>query len=421
LLFFFLLFPLVIIYLCRKWSLLAKLGTIVLAYGIGLMIGSAGIIPRGSENYRAELQGKPALESKVMESLISEGKIQESDRLPNSIFSMQDTLYSVSILLAFPLILFSLNLRRWINYARKGFLSVALALISGLVMVTAGFFIWKESFPDTWKLAGMFEGIYTGGTPNFAALKLVLDVDTERFLVLNTYDMVVGAFLVLFFVSVAPRLFRAILPKFVYSNERSADVEKMALEAESLEDFSGMLNRKRIIPLLKAMALSVFIVGIGVGLGFLVPQDFQQYRMAVIVLSITTLGVLASLIKSVNIIEKTFQLGLYFILVFSLTVASMADLKTIFQPNMSDLILFITWCYFGSMLLHLALAWIFRIDADNFLITATAFVFSPPFVPLVANALKNRDVIITGIAGGVLGYILGNYFGATLAYILKSL
>jgi uncharacterized membrane protein len=142
--------------------------------------------------------------------------------------------------------------------------------------------------------------------------------------------------------------------------------------------------------------------------------------MAVTVLSITTLGILASLIKSVNKIEKTFQLGMYLILVFSLTVASTSDLRTMFGKGMLDLILFITWCYFGSMILHLILAKIFRIDADNFLITATAFVFSPPFVPLVANALKNKDVIVTGITGGVIGYLLGNYFGATLAYFLKG-
>ncbi len=61
----------------------------------------------------------------------------------------------------------------------------------------------------------------------------------------------------------------------------------------------------------------------------------------------------------------------------------------------------------GSLILHLILAKIFRIDADNFLITATAFVFSPPFVPLVANALKNKDVIVTGITGGVIGYVIG--------------
>jgi uncharacterized membrane protein len=70
--------------------------------------------------------------------------------------------------------------------------------------------------------------------------------------------------------------------------------------------------------------------------------------------------------------------------------------------------------------LHLILAKIFRIDADNFLITATAFVFSPPFVPLVANALRNKDVIVTGLTGGVIGYLLGNYFGTTLAYLLKG-
>ena len=66
----------------------------------------------------------------------------------------------------------------------------------------------------------------------------------------------------------------------------------------------------------------------------------------------------------------------------SLTIASMADLKTMFNIGMLNLILFISWCYFGSLILHLILAKIFRVDADNFLITATAFIFSPPFVPL---------------------------------------
>jgi uncharacterized membrane protein len=141
----------------------------------------------------------------------------------------------------------------------------------------------------------------------------------------------------------------------------------------------------------------------------------------VAVLTITTLAIVASIIRPVNRIEKTFQLGLYLILVFSLTVASMADLKTMFGKGMLDLVLFITWCYFGSLVLHIILARIFKIDADNFLITATAFIFSPPFVPLVANALKNKDVIITGIAGGVVGYMLGNYFGFTLAHILEKL
>jgi uncharacterized membrane protein len=142
--------------------------------------------------------------------------------------------------------------------------------------------------------------------------------------------------------------------------------------------------------------------------------------MLVVILTITTLGILASLIKPINRIKKTFQLGMYLILVFSLTVASMADLKTMVGIGMVNLILFISWCYFGSLILHLILAKIFRVDADNFLVTSAAYIFSPPFVPLVAKALKNKDLIITGITGGIIGYILGNYFGIALAYFLKG-
>ena len=224
----------------------------------------------------------------------------------------------------------------------------------------------------------------------------------------------------MFFVTVAPRIFRLILPRFDEKNGIVIDAELIKKETEGLDDFSGMLSRKNFFPLLKALGISILIAGIGLSLYFIVPEEYEQYRMAVTVLSITTLGILASLIKSINKIEKTFQLGMYLILIFSLTVATKSDLRTFSDKGMWDLVLFITWCYFGSMILHLILAKIFRVDADNFLITATAFVFSPPFVPMMANALKNKDVIVTGITGGVIGYLLGNYFGTTLAYFLRG-
>ena len=416
---FYFLFPLVIIFLCKKWTFLQKFGTIVLAYVFGLLIGTAGLLPQGSEGFKYALQNEPSLSKPVLEALIAEGKAVPDDRLANDILALQDGIYSLALLLAFPLLLFSLNIRRWLKFAKKGFLSVALALVAGVVMVTTGFFIWKDAFPDAWKLAGMFEGIYTGGTPNFAALKLILDVDADRFVVLFTYDTIVGAFLVLFFVTLAPKIFRAILPKYEDKNGVTLDEALVKKETEGLDDFSGMLKRKTFIPLLKALGLSVIIAGISGGLYMFAPVP-DEFRMAVMVLSVTTLGILASLIKPINRIDKTFQLGMYLILVFSLTVASRSDLRSLFGKGMWDLVLFISWCYWGSLLLHLLLAKIFRIDADNFLITATAFVFSPPFVPLVANALKNKDVIVTGLTGGVIGYLLGNYFGTTLAYLLKG-
>lgn len=414
---FYFAFPVVIIYLCKKWTFLQKIGSIVLAYGFGLLIGSIGIFPQGSEGYKLAMQGKASLPPSEVRTLISEGKATEDDLFVNQIGQVQDIIPSVVVPLAFPLLLFSLNIKRWLRYARKGFISVFLALVAGLVMVTTGFFIWKDTIPESWKLAGMFEGIYAGGTPNFVAIKMALNVNANLFVILSTYDMIVGAFLVLFFITIAPKIFRLILPPFVESAGIAADESEIVNMTDNLEDYSGILKKKTLIPLLGALGLSVLIFAFSGGLALLLPR---LPMMVVVILSITTIALLFSLSKKINKIEKTFQLGMYFILVFSLTVASMANIRTMFGADMMNLILFITWCYFGSLILHIILAKIFKIDADNFLITSAAFIFSPPFVPLVANALKNKDVIVTGITGGIIGYIVGNYLGVALAYFLKG-
>ena len=393
------------------------MGSIVLAYGFGLLIGSTGILPQGSDGYRLALQGKSSISKTEVESLITQGKATEEDIFVNQIGMVQDIVPSIVVPLAFPLLLFSLNLKRWLRYAKKGFISVVLALVAGLVMVTVGFFIWKNSIPESWKLAGMFEGIYAGGTPNFVAIKMALNVDANLFVIVSTYDMIVGAFLVLFFITVAPRIFRFILPPFEKSKGIEADDAEIASQTQDLENYSGMFKKGVFLPLLGALGLSIVIFAVSGGLALLLPK-FPM--MVVVILSITTLGLLLSLLKPINRIEKTFQLGMYLILVFSLTVASMANIRSMFGIGMLNLIMFITWCYFGSLVLHIILAKIFRIDADNFLITSAAFIFSPPFVPMVANALKNKDVIVTGITGGIIGYILGNYLGVGLAYFLKG-
>jgi uncharacterized membrane protein len=416
LLVFLLAFPLIIIYLCKRWSILKKLGSIVLAYGFGLLIGSIGIIPRGSDAYKLALQGRPSVPKQEIQTLLKNKTITPEDQYVNKIASTQDMLVTLAVLIAFPLLLFSLNIRRWIRFAKEGLISMILALISVVAIVASGYFVFRDIVPDCWKVAGMLVGVYTGGTPNLVALKVALGVDPNLFIMTSTYDMIVGAVTIIFFITIGPRFFRAVLPPFKHSGN-GEDSDKAAAEAESFEDYTGMMKRGVLLPLLKAFGISVLIFLISYGLSMLFPKDLQS---VVVILSITTLGILASLIKWINKIEKSFQFGMYFILVFSLAVASMADLGVIFSIGFLGLFLFITWAYFGSLFLHLLLSKIFKVDADNFLITTTAFVFSPPFVPVVAGALKNKDVIITGITVGIIGYVIGNYLGVGLGYFLKG-
>ena len=413
---FFLTFPLVIIHLCKRWSVLKKLGSIVLAYGFGLIIGSIGIIPKGSEAYKMALQGRSSLPKQEVLALLMSKSITPEDQNVNLIASVQDKIYTVAVLVAFPLLLFSLNMRRWLRFAKEGLISMVLALVSVVAIVASGYFIFKNVVPDCWKVAGMLVGVYTGGTPNLVALKVALGVEPNLFLMTSTYDMIVGAATIIFFITIGPRFFRAILPPFK-GNGNSEDSSQAAAEAESFEDYTGMMKKGVLFPLTKAFGIAVLIFILSFCISLLFPADAQN---VVVILSITTLGIIASLIKWINKIEKSFQLGFYFILVFSLVVASMADLGVIFSIGFLGLFLFITWAYFGSLFLHMFLSKIFKVDADNFLITTTAFVFSPPFVPVVAGALKNKDVIITGITVGIIGYIIGNYLGVGLGYFLKG-
>jgi uncharacterized membrane protein len=81
---------------------------------------------------------------------------------------------------------------------------------------------------------------------------------------------------------------------------------------------------------------------------------------------------------------------------------------------------YIALAVFGSLLIHLLLSKLFKIDADTALITSVALVCSPPFVPLAAASMKNRQILISGISIGIIGYAVGNYLGFLLANVLQQ-
>jgi uncharacterized membrane protein len=140
--------------------------------------------------------------------------------------------------------------------------------------------------------------------------------------------------------------------------------------------------------------------------------------MLVAILTITSLGIIASFIPVINKQKESFDLGMYLILVFSLTVASMADFSK-FSLEAMTLFLNVGFVIFGSIILQLVLSKIFKIDRDTTIITSTALICSPPFVPVIAGAIRNKEIIFSGLTVGIIGYAIGNYLGVLVAYALK--
>lgn len=373
---FFILMPVLIIYLEGRYKAVKKVGAVFICYILGALVGNIGVLPDGAEKY-------------------------------------QDLITQISVPLALPLILFSMDLRKWLKMAGSTLSSLLLGLFTVVLMIFLGYWIFGDSLPDGWKVAGMLTGIYTGGTPNMAAIKTALGVDNEVYIMTHTYEVALGAIYLIFILSIGQRVFLLWLRPFKLPETGNLKVETN-LE-EDYESYTGIFKKKIFLPVLAAFGLSILIFGSSFGLSRLFPENFQT---AAIILIITTLGIASSFVPKIKTIKKTFQTGMYIILIFSLAVSSMADITKLVNISF-DLFWFVALAMFGSHLLHLFLARFFKIDADTVIISGSALICSPPFVPVVAGALRNREVILTGLIIGIVGYAIGNYLGVFIAYVLR--
>ncbi|MFO7620561.1 MAG: DUF819 family protein [Bacteroidales bacterium] len=374
---FFVLMPVLIIFLEGKYSIVKKAGSVLICYVLGAFVGNIGLLPEEAYKY-------------------------------------QDLLSQLTVPLALPLILFSMDIRKWLKMAGSAITSLLLGLFTVVLMIFVGYWIFKDSIPEIWKVSGMLTGIYTGGTPNMAAIKTALNVETEVYLMTHTYEVALGAIYLVFIMSVGQRVFLLWLPPFKSPETGNLQADSTNLE-EQYESYTGIFKKKTFLPVLGAVGLSVLIFGASFGLSRLFPDSFST---AAIILLITTFGIAFSFVPRIKNIEKTFQSGMYIILIFALVVSSMADIRKLVDISF-NLFWYVGLAMFGSHILHAFLARFFKIDADTVIISGSALICSPPFVPVVAGALRNREVILTGLIVGIAGYAVGNYLGVLIAYALR--
>ncbi len=74
-------------------------------------------------------------------------------------------------------------------------------------------------------------------------------------------------------------------------------------------------------------------------------------------------------------------------------------------------------CLYGNTGVHFLLSWIFKVDADTTLITSVAGIFGPAFIGPIASVLKNKDIVVSGLTTGLVGYAIANYLGFAMSHL----
>ena len=318
--------------------------------------------------------------------------------------------------IAIPLILFSADLISVKRLAKPMLNSFILVAIAVTLVASVAYFLFRNIIPEAYKYSGMMIGLYTGGTPNLMAIGAALSVSDSHIVLANASDVVVGGIYFLLLISVMPRFARKILKPFV-----KADTEADAGYAERLEksfvpekESFSIRNILRHIPI---VLLAVLSLAIAAGLALLITGKLD---VVIIMLVVTTCGVGFSFFKKVRSAPGSYTVGQYVILMFSFGIGMSFSFSALNKEALLLLAMFAA-VQFGSLVVHLALCKIFKIDADTSLITSTAGSYGPAFIIPVADALDNKEVVLPGLICGILGYVIGNYLGIGTAIALKFL
>lgn len=390
----YLFIPALLVFLCQKFQILDKIGVVVLSFGLGILLSA----------------------SLDFSSWID----------PQSLTGLQTNLSEIAIALALPMLVFSIDVKHSLKMAGDTMKSMAVALVSVMLISFLGALLFSGQLNNIWQIAGMSVGAYTGGGPNMAAIKTAIDADQATFVTMTTYDILLSALYLIFVMTIAKPIFGLLLRPFQETHdtqdggahESSDHHDKFShLADETANSYKVLADVKTMPQTLQVLLISACCVGGAVGISALFPPSMSS---AVTIIAITSLGLGASFIPYVRQLANSFQLGMYLILVFCFTMGTMTDTSIITNLNL-DLFAYIGFILLGSLVLQAMICKLMNIDTDTFLITSSAAIMSVPFIPVIAGALKNREIIIPGFAAAILGYVIGNYLGIAVAYATRSM
>jgi uncharacterized membrane protein len=384
----------------------------------------------------------------------------------------------LAIGIAIPLLLFQSNLKETRKLSKRVLLSFGIVIVSVTVVTAAVYFLFGRNVEDGGILSAMAIGLYTGGTPNLNAIGNIFHLDSTSIGMANLADMMIGGVFYLFLLLACKplfkRLFKNTKAQAVYynggieaknsdgENAQNGGIEATAygagdtvqsevnsaqngcigetanvgentqnggIDTKNTAQKNGFLskiryklteNKKVIRNILIAFLIAVIGAVIGVVIWVIGgSQDGRLFDSLVpsIMITGTILGIAASFNKKIRSVEKSGEAGHYLLLVFSFALAMAVNPENI-QDKFLGILALYSVITVGTMIVHVVVSRLFKIDLDCTMVTLTAGLYGPAFVPALTRQLKNDALTLPGLICGSVGYAVGTFLGAGIGLLL---
>jgi len=326
-----------------------------------------------------------------------------------------DALAGFTVPFAVCLILFTVNLADLRRAGGPLLAAFALACVGTVIgALVAGLLLDPQLAEilgqEAWKLAGPFTGTYTGGSLNFFAMWEGLEIgNPDLFAAANAVDNLTLFPLFAVWVMVPTWLGRW-YPVARFWGKAGTDGSVAQEKARHAE--------LRILDVV-ALAFAAFVIMVVSDLikGRLIGDLMPSFPTILIV---TTLALVLAQFRFVGRLQGAFEIGNLSFYLFFCAVGAMINVK---KAIVLSPILFI---YVMVMIaIHMVFVYgvgrLLRLDIRILTIASAAAKSGPPSVVALANVHGWKNLILPGVAMGLLGYAVGNYLGFAAAYMMKAL
>lgn len=361
--------PFCAIRLVKSVSVLASISPVLLCYACGIIL--------------ANIPGYPVNEKQVTKIL------------------------ELAVILAIPMLLFNSKIQDWKNLAGKSLLAFVLAIIAVLISVLVFPFLFRD-LPDVALMSAMLTGVYIGGTPNMQAISIALEADNNLFIKVNAAEVASGGiYLLLLAAGFRNVVLRILRPYFLHT---------LGNEAEPI--FNDPHGKVKPMDALKNILISLALTALVLLITKMLYGDLKHSIF--IMIAISTLSLIASLFPRINGLPGSYPTGEYFLLIFCVGIGLMADFREILSGSL-EILLFAGGMLIMIILVHITLCYLFKIDADNMVMSSTATIFGPAFIGQITGILKNKELLVPGMIMSLIGLAIANYLGVMVAQLLAGL
>lgn len=341
-----------------------------------------------------------------------------------------DIVWGYIVPLAIPLLLFKTNLQALVKESWKLLLLFLTSSMATMIGAVLAFMALRHYIPELDKVTGMISASYTGGGVNYAAMSAKLEPSESINAATIVADNMMMAFYFLILIGLAgiPVIRRVWGSPHTNAIEKNPEMLNSRTLSEafwkpnliSLKDIAIFLAASMLIVLI-SFKLSAFLQALlgtsdNIVLGLLISLITDKYLL----LTTITFIIVSIFKNSFEKLNGSQELGTYCIYLFFVVIGIPASISLIITQA-PLLFVFVFIIAMVNLAITMGVGKLFKFSVEEVVLACNANIGGPTTAAALAISKGWTNLVGPILVIGTVGYVIGNYIGTIVYFIVTQI